>query len=291
MGHEPRQRPWGWWKSGNTLFWIWLGGSLAICLTALAFLYPAHLNLKHMEEKRAEAERFLSDHREILDPGYERPTEPDADERTRLQQQIPLEAEPARLLLQLKEAVDDAGGEWVELRAGSKSSDLTPMEWPVEVMQEADRDEETGEEGADDEKEAEEKIKPAPSEGKKPEENAEEQALVPTLPKDSAIQPLWADLYVRASRQEMLSLLRELEQMERLVAVQGMEFEEGEGERGTLRIRLAWFYYQDPSLKESMESPPLRLPEDVDIDLDEDGREIPPSPESDSGEESRDSSS
>lgn len=284
MGLKPRQRPWGWWKSGKVLFGVWLGGSLLISFTAMALLYPSHLHLEQLEEKRAEAQKFLADHADWLDPGYERPLEPDEDERTSLQRQVPLEAEPARFLLQLKEAVDASGGEWVELRTGLKSTDLKPLEWPVEAVQEVDLEEEDlsdTEAESEEEREAQEETKsepesdPVPAERKREEETEEEQVLVPALPEDSALEPLWADLYVRASRQEMLSLLRELEQMERLVAVQGLAFEEGEGERGNLKIRLAWFFYQDPRLEKMTDSLPL-LPPEVDVELDEDGREVVP---------------
>ncbi|PTM60034.1 hypothetical protein [Desmospora activa] len=284
MDRKPRRRPWGWWKSGKTLFWIWLGGSLAIGLTSLAFLYPTDLNLKRLENQRVQAEGYLSDHQEVLAAEEEQPSAPDEDELMLMQQQIPLQPQPARLLAEIHAAVNRSGGNWVELRTESDPSKLTLLEWPTEtspqtavdedeqdsVEEEETRDlDETMKPDAVEEEVTEEETAPTAESSAAHPRSIEQQDLVPTLPKDSSIKPLWADLYVEASQQEMESLLYELEQLERLVAVQGWDFEEGNGERGRLRIRFAWFSYQDPRLAGLAELSPLPPLQNGEMETDE----------------------
>ncbi|GGE20465.1 hypothetical protein GCM10011571_23050 [Marinithermofilum abyssi] len=76
------------------------------------------------------------------------------------------------------------------------------------------------------------------------------------------VKPLWGDLYVRASYDELKDLFAKLERMKRIITVTGWVFEDREKNEGNVRIRLMWYVYQDVNLKHMPPLPGLELPAD-----------------------------
>ncbi|MFC4077132.1 hypothetical protein [Salinithrix halophila] len=224
MGHK-KIRPVGWYKSGRTLFAIWGGGTLTVCLIALAFLYPAHLDLVAQKQEIASAKAYQAEHREILAPDAEPPTKPTQEELKSLQERVPTDMDPARLLLKLRGAVDKSQAEWVELRTADSASQLKPLD-----------------EGKVKGEKTPEKPDPKKTGDKEEPPHLENQPL----------KQYWADLYIRADYHKLSTLFTELNQLERVVTVQSWEFAEGPSATGNIRIRLTFYAYEDEALKKAL---------------------------------------
>ncbi|SMO85817.1 hypothetical protein [Melghirimyces algeriensis] len=218
-------RPIGRWKNGKTLFFIWAGGTILILLATLTALYPFLSTARQVQAEEAEIKAFKEKHHKILHPEWQPPVKPTEGELSALQEKVPLEAEPARLIIQLQKAVKDSGAKWVEFRTAEDISNLQK------------REEEDGE-----------------NLQKKREQ------MIPLLPRDSHLHPYWADLYVEGTESELLSLFGTLHQMQRIISVQGWEYIANDKKPGKIRIRLVWYVYQDSKLKGLPTLPDLQIP-------------------------------
>ena len=76
------------------------------------------------------------------------------------------------------------------------------------------------------------------------ESDDEEAKKTRTFPKPadgSRLHPRWADLYIRGTEEQLLTLLGNSAQMKRLVSVQGWEYVgDQEKKPGRIRIRFIW---------------------------------------------------
>ncbi|PTX53682.1 hypothetical protein C8P63_1272 [Melghirimyces profundicolus] len=231
-------RPIGAWKNGKTLFLIGAGGTFLILSATLASLYPIWAKEKEMRAEEAEARAFRKEHRKVLDPEWKLPEEPTKGELSALQEKVPVTAEPARLITELQKAVNDSGAEWKEFRTAENLSDL-------EKTKDGKEEKEDGNTSGKEENPPGE----ADSEG------------LPRLPDDSRLTPYWADLHVRGTEEQLLTLFGNLQEMKRIVSVQGWEYTQ-EKKAGQIRIRLAWFVYGDKDLKNLPPRPRLEVPKE-----------------------------
>lgn len=260
MDWNKKIRPRGWYQSGKTLLWIWLGGSVLLSVLFLSFLYPLHTHLRSLHKETEEAKAYLKQHGDVLHPDYQLPPEPTAEELLELQGQVPTDFQVSRLLLQLQKAVKATGADWVEMRSAEKWKELKPMEMLPssddpnlkEEDEEADQEKQEQEESEEAKEDKPETAKDTSqpdtrdSEGDAKKRVKELQSL---LPKDHRIQPFWVDLYVQGSYEDVPELLEELDQMERRVIVVDWEYIGEKGEPANIRIRFATFTYEDPRLK------------------------------------------
>ncbi|MGF7088940.1 hypothetical protein JOD24_002806 [Kroppenstedtia sanguinis] len=215
-------RPAGHWKNGKTLFLIWAGATFLILSASLAALYPIQHRIQEIRLEEAQAQTHRHQHREILQPGFQAPTAPTSEELASLQEKVPVSAEPAHLLTALQQAVASSGTQWEKFTTAEKASELAE-----EAEGKNKQDQRSGEEG-------------------KP----KEPVPLPKLPEGSQLHPRWADLYIRGTEEQLLTLFSNLHQMKRVVSVQGWEYVDTKGESpGRIRIRLTWYEYQDPALK------------------------------------------
>lgn len=272
MDWNKKIRPRGWYQSGKTLLWIWLGGSVLLSVLFLSFLYPLHTHLESLHKETEEAKAYLKQHGDVLHPDYQLPPEPTAEELLELQGQLPTDFQAPRLLLQLQKVVKATGAEWVEMRSAEKWKELKPMEMLPssddpdlkEEDEEADQEKQEQEESVEVKEEQPASAKDAlqpdirDSEGDAEKRVKELQSL---LPKDQRIQPFWVDLYVQGSYEDVPELLAELDQLERRVIVVDWEYIGEKGEPANIRIRFAAFTYEDPQLKGLPDLPDL---EDAD---------------------------
>ncbi|GGA55872.1 hypothetical protein GCM10007416_31350 [Kroppenstedtia guangzhouensis] len=189
-------RPIGHWKNGKTLFGIWAGGTFLILSASLAALYPIQHRIQEIRQEQAQAQTHRQQNREILRPGFQSPTEPTSEELVSLQDKVPVTAEPGRLLTSLQQAVQSSGAQWEELRTAEKASELAKMD-----------EEKNKERRESDDEEAKKEPGPFP----KPADG-------------SRLHPRWADLYIRGTEEQLLTLFGNLHQMKRLVSVQGWEY-------------------------------------------------------------------
>lgn len=213
-------RPRGQWKNVKTLIGVWVGGTFLILSVTLAALYPVHSQLREMQAEEAEARKFMEQHQQVLSPEWEQPEKPTEGETAALREKVPVTPEPARLTTQLQQAVEDAGAQWIQLRMAETPAGLTPSK---------------------------EKEESKPAE-KEPE-------LIPRTGKDSRLKPYWADLRVKGTEDQLLSLFGNLHGMKPIVSVQGWEYTSKQKKAGDIRIRLAWFVYDDPELKKTGQRP------------------------------------
>lgn len=240
-------RPTGHWKNGKTLFLVWAGATFLILSASLAALYPIQHRIREIRLEEVQAQAHRQQNREILQPGFQTPAEPTSEELASLQEKVPVTAEPARLLTALQQAVENSGARWEELRTAEKASELAKM------------DEEKNGEGG----------------GREDGRGKQEPAPLPELADGSRLHPRWADLHIRGTEEQLLTLFGNLHQMKRLVSVQGWEYVEAKGKKpGRIRIRLTWYEYRDPALKNLPPPPELQLPQEMNP-----GEGASPSPE------------
>ncbi|OYD06206.1 hypothetical protein [Paludifilum halophilum] len=240
-------RPQGWYKSGKSLFYIWLGGTVILSTLALSVIYPHYLKARSLQDEMEQARAYMDRHEKILDPEYEPPPQPTPEELAGLQEQLPVETEPDRLLVQLRKAVESSGAEWVELRTAEKPEGLPRL--PV-TEEEKEKEEEKEEKKEADESERNEDLQAEERQESDQEEDPSlEKEIREMLPADeSRYRRVWVDLYVQGTDEQAKELLDRISRLSRTVSVVEWNLF-GEHRRPNVRIRFVAFVYRDGKLK------------------------------------------
>ncbi|SDX42812.1 hypothetical protein SAMN05444487_11751 [Marininema mesophilum] len=220
-------RPAGWYKTGKTLLLIWGIGTVCVSGIALAVLYPTYIEKEDQYRELKSLKTYHAKQQQTLVADKQKPVAPGFEELKGLQEKVPTDVDSARLLRDLTQVVEKAKATWVELRSADRLKDLKPLD--------------------------EGKVKAETTVQRKEDDSSQNQVKEPSPPSNKKLQRYWGDLYVQVDSNSFTSLLQELEQLDRIIAVQGFEYvDQVDSKTGNLRIRFAYYAYKDAVVEKSI---------------------------------------